>query len=113
MILNQYLETQLKFNMEFAVTILIVVLTLFAICLYALYNILTKYEEIEDELNKTDELLLSIYNDLDSAYNKIIKLDRLGSFESDDETGYVFKQLKNSINTINEKYNIDGTEENG
>jgi len=51
--------------MEFAVTILIVVLTLFAICLYALYNILTKYEEIEDELNKTDELLLSIYNDLD------------------------------------------------
>jgi hypothetical protein len=101
----------MKLDMEFIVTILIVVLVLFALCLYALYNILIKYEEIEDELEKTDDLLISLYNDLDSAYNKISKLDRLGSFESDDETGYVFQQIKNSINSINEKYNVDGTQE--
>lgn len=99
--------------MEFLVTIIIIILILFAVSLYALYNILVKYEEIEDELGETDGLLLSLYNDLNSAYDKITKLDRLGSFESDDETGYVFKQLKNSINTINEKYNINGTKEKG
>tara|TARA_B100001093_G_C26732523_1_gene972895 strand:+ start:270 stop:569 length:300 start_codon:yes stop_codon:yes gene_type:complete len=99
--------------MEYIVTILVILLVLFALCLYALYNILTKYEEIEDELDKTDDLIISLYKDLDSAYGKINKLDRLGSFEADDETGYVFEQIKRSIDNINKKYNIDGTQEKG
>ena len=99
--------------MEFLVTIMVIVIILFAICLYALFNILVKYEEIEDELDKTDDLIISLYNDLDSAYGKITKLDRIGSFESDDETGYVFEQIKHSMDNINKKYNIDGTQEKG
>jgi len=63
--------------MEFLVTIMVIVIILFAICLYALYNILVKYEE------------------------------------SDDETGYVFEQIKHSMDNINKKYNIDGTQEKG
>lgn len=96
--------------MELLVTIVVIILILFGVSLYCLYNILTKYEQIEDELDKTDDLILNIYKDLESANNRIRKLDRLGSFESDDETGFIFTQIKTSINSINEKYNIDGTQ---
>ena len=41
----------------------------------------------------------------------MIKIDRLGSFESDDESGYIFDEIKSSIENLNEKYNLDAEEE--
>lgn len=86
----------------------ILLLVLFVILLYALYNILTKYEKLEDEFNDLDEYISKIYNDLQTTYTKLSKIDRLGSFEADDETGFIFNQIKKSIESMNDKYNLDG-----
>ena len=42
------------------------------------------------------------------VYDKMNKLDTIGSFESDDETGFIFSQMKKSIDSIAKKYNING-----
>jgi hypothetical protein len=41
----------------------------------------------------------------------MLKLDTIGSFEADDETGFVFSQMKKSIDSIAIKYNLDGSQE--
>lgn len=52
-----------------------------------LRNILTEYMDREDETEKA----------LQSMLARMRELDINGSFESDDEVGYVFTQLKNII----------------
>jgi hypothetical protein len=79
--------------------------------LYGLYNILLKYEKLEDDINEIDEYVLNLYTDLILTYEKLSKLDRLGAFESDDETGFIFDQIKKSITSISKKYNLDGSPE--
>ena len=41
---------------------------------------------------------------LNNSASHMRQIDRLGSFESDDETGYVFKELKNMVDQLNERY---------
>ena len=75
------------------------------------YNLLRKIEAFEDvisELEKNNEeyelLITDIKQTLNNSASYMRQIDRLGSFESDDETGYVFKELKNIIETLNERY---------
>jgi hypothetical protein len=39
------------------------------------------------------------------------KVDRLGSFEADDESGYIFEEIKSALEQLNETYNLDAEEE--
>ena len=48
------------------------------------------------------------------AYKRIQEVDRLGAFEADDEVGYVFQEIKESVTELNsflEKYIKDGEAE--
>mgnify|MGYP003122841307 CR=1 FL=1 len=58
-----------------------------------------------------DNFLLTLYDDLKSAYDRMKQIDRLGSFESDDESGFIFEQIKNSMETLNKKLDLDATQE--
>ena len=46
-----------------------------------------------------------------SAYDKMKQIDRLGSFESDEESGFIFEQIKSSMEMLNKKLDLDATQE--
>ena len=45
------------------------------------------------------------------AYDRMKKIDRLGSFEADDESGYIFNEIKTAMEELNEVYELDATKE--
>lgn len=51
---------------------------------------------------------------INSAYKRMKEVDRLGSFEADDETGYIFQEIKEATTEINDfikRYIDDGSEQ--
>ena len=49
-----------------------------------------------------------------SAYKRMKEVDRLGSFESDDETGFIFQEIKEVTTDLNDfikRYINDGSEQ--
>ena len=73
------------------VTIIITILTLISISLgYAVWNLLSKLERYEDILEENTETYIQILNAMQ-------EIDSTGAFESDDEVGSTFTDLKNLI----------------
>lgn len=67
---------------------------------YVIYNLLKKVEQYEEDIQNKDEFLRSVKNLSDQSYKKLKELDSLEAFESDDETGHFFSNLKNIIVTL-------------
>jgi len=65
----------------------------------AVYVLLKKVELYEDDIKYKDEFYDKLKSLIDESSQKMKQLDTLGAFESDDETGFFFKQLK-SISLI-------------
>jgi hypothetical protein len=65
-------------------------------------------EDNIDELVKNITEYDSFYEDLKRRVNesnsRLKQIDRLGSFEADDETGVIFKELKDIVNDLNERF---------
>jgi hypothetical protein len=78
---------------------------------YTTYNLLRKNEALEDEVEFSETYIENTYNSMKRAYARLRKVDRLGSFEADDESGYIFNEIKNTIEQLNETYNLDAEEE--
>jgi len=78
---------------------------------YTTYNLLRKNEALEDEVEFADTYLESTYTSMKNAYDRMKKVDRLGSFEADDESGYIFEEIKSALEQLNETYNLDAEEE--
>ena len=57
-------------------------------------------KEVEDRVNDYDELVEYSIETLERMQTEMKEIDIRGSFESDDEVGVVFNELKNTI----EKY---------
>jgi len=91
--------------MILTVVILSVLTLLFG---YTTYNLLRKNERLEDDLNESDKFIESIFDNLDSAYERLQTVDRLGSFEADDESGFIFDKIKTILEDINNEYNLNG-----
>jgi|TARA_R100001509_G_C4748053_1_gene175382 predicted nucleic acid-binding Zn-ribbon protein len=64
------------------------------IFIYILRNLLIKVEKYEDEVVKLQDTLSTIQNTLADSKKHLNQLDERGVFESDDEVGYFFEQLK-------------------
>jgi hypothetical protein len=75
---------------------------------YTTYNLLRKNERLEDDLNESDKFIVSIFDNLDKAYERLQTVDRLGSFEADDESGFIFDKIKTILEDINNEYNLNG-----
>ena len=73
--------------MEFVIIILIILL---AVAGYAIYNLLNKLERYEDVIAANIESYIQILNAMK-------EIDSTGAFESDDEVGSTFQDLKNLI----------------
>ena len=91
--------------MEVTVIILSVVL---GISILFNINLLRKLEANEDYVSDLENSNTEYYTFFDSlkkrmnqSNSKLKQLDRLGSFEADDEIGFIFKELKDMIEKLN------------
>jgi hypothetical protein len=62
-------------------------------------NIVKQNEKLVDVINSYDERQLDTQIKLESMLTKMRELDLNGSFESDDEVGAVFTELRDTIET--------------
>ena len=75
--------------------IIITVLVVFSgILSYIIYNLLTKVEKYEDITIDQTRYLQDIANIITDSHNHLSKLDENGVFQSDDEVGEFFNQMK-------------------
>jgi hypothetical protein len=76
---------------------------------YTTFNLLRKLEKQEDTINNQATILasyLSYLNKLSDiiefSSKKLKEVDRKGSFESDDEVGFFFEEIKQIQETLNQ-----------
>ncbi len=67
-----------------------IISSLFISSLYVNYNLFRKLEVLEDEIENN----LTIFKGI---YNTMKEIDSTGAFQSDDEVGYVFADLKEIV----------------
>ena len=67
------------------------------ILLYIVFNLLRKIENVEDAYKDATTTNILLYETLEQTYSKMKEIDDKGIFESDDETGAVFKQLRDTL----------------
>jgi hypothetical protein len=90
--------------------ILTVILSLMVVILgYTTFNLLRKLEKQEDAINTQATILASylsylnkISDIIEFSDKKLKEVDRKGSFESDDEVGFFFKEIQQIQDTLNQ-----------
>lgn len=88
--------------------ITIITLTIcLGISIFVNMNLTRKFEQLEqmaeesvDALLENQKFLTELRNRIRSQQSYLRQLDRIGSFEADDETGYFFKEMKDIMNDI-------------
>ena len=95
-----------KLNMELQ-NIVYIMLGVLIVLFYVVWNLLRKVERLEDEIEKSDEQIESIYKKISESYKRMQDADRLGSFESDDESGFIWNQVKSILDDLKKEYNLD------
>ena len=74
------------------------------ILIYIVWNLIRKVEKLEDELDTQDEFLGGIDTKFNDALKRMQEIDRVGSFEADDESGYIFEKIKEVIEDLKNEY---------
>jgi len=76
---------------------------------YTTFNLLRKLEKQEDAINTQATILASylsylnkISDIIEFSDKKLKEVDRKGSFESDDEVGFFFKEIQQIQDTLNQ-----------
>ena len=69
--------------------------------LFANYNLLKNFEQSEEYDENLESWVSEFSKTIANMNREIKKIDNKGSFESDDEVGYFYKELKRIINQIN------------
>ena len=92
-------------------TIIIVVSVVLAISLFVNINQLRKQESQSDYIEELENSNTEYYTffqrlktQIGESNSKLKQIDRLGSFESDDETGFAFKELKDIYEDLNKGF---------
>lgn len=91
-------EIQEKHKIKIMIILLFTLSILINIVLgFAVYNILKKYELLEDEIQTSENNIEYLESLFTSAYEKMKEIDERGAFATDDEVGGVFDDLKSVI----------------
>ena len=92
--------------MEITPTTAIIIISFLSLAILILgfttWNLLKKNEKAEDILLGYLDYLDKISRVIEVADNKVKKIDIKGSFESDDEIGFFFKQIKQIQEILND-----------
>jgi len=91
---------------------------LLSVSVYINYNLYKKYDvlenlysDLEKSASEDQSFIVAIRSRVLSQRSYLKQLDKNGSFESDDEVGYFFKELKKIINDISIYFQIEDSEE--
>mgnify|MGYP001584332216 FL=1 len=83
---------------QIIIAVLVAVLVFFT---YIIRNLLLKNEKYEDVVQDQVKYLQNISDTVGEGQKHLYKLDEKGVFQSDDEVGYYFEQLKTIQNELN------------
>jgi len=84
-------------------TIIIIILSVIVIALgYTTFNLLRKFEKQEDILAGYLEYLDKLSRVIEVSDEKLKEIDSRGTFESDDEVGFFFQQIKGLQDILND-----------
>ena len=61
---------------------------------FTTFNLLRKVEKIEDVVIRYDRFISEYSKQLDNTDKRLNEIDEKGTFKSDDEIGWFFKQIK-------------------
>jgi len=93
------------------ITTIIILSVLLLISVFVNFNQIRKQEANEsyiEELENSNTEYYQFFTTLKSRINesnsKLKQIDRLGSFEADDETGFVFTELRDIIDELNKGF---------
>ena len=75
------------------------------ILLYIVWNLLRKVEKLEDGIDESDKLIETVAESVNDALTRMRQVDRVGSFEADDESGFVFKEIQAALVKLNNEIN--------
>jgi hypothetical protein len=76
------------------IIITIILILLILVLIFTNYNLLKKNEKCEDIIKSYEEYMINLSTTLNFSDKKIKEIDVNGTFESDDEIGFFFKQIK-------------------
>ncbi len=93
-------------------TIIIVILAvLLAVSLFVNVNQIRKQEQQEDYVNDLESANTRYYTffqqlktKVNESNSRIRQVDKIGSFEADDETGFIFKDLQDILEDLNKGF---------
>lgn len=77
--------------MIIAISILSVIVILL---IFTTYNLLKKNEKCEDVIKSYEMYMINLSTTIEFSDKKLKEIDSKGSFESDDEIGFFFQQVK-------------------
>ena len=80
-------------------------LIIISILLYIVWNLLRKVEKLEDGIEESDKLIESAAESVDKALARMREIDRVGSFEADDESGFIFEEIQAALDKLNNEIN--------
>jgi len=86
---------------------IIVLSILIIVSVFANINLLRKLERVDDNLIQYIDALTKYKNRLSTMYNTIKELDSRGAFESDDEAGAIFKEIKDTIDEFEQEFSVE------
>ena len=94
------------------VTALIIILfsSLICVLIFGIVNLTKRIEKYEEHIDELEtgidfyrDLVDNIRQEMLETQSRLIEVDIRGSFESDDEVGFVFKDIKSLIEDLNLK----------
>ena len=92
--------------MVLTIIILSIIITVLG---FTAYNLLKKNEKCEDIILSYENYMSNLSNTIEFIDKKVKEIDSKGSFESDDEIGFFFEQIKILQQQLNDfKINKDG-----
>ena len=93
------------------VTTIVVLSIVLAISLFVNLNQLRKQESNSEYISELESSNVEYYTffttlkaRIGESNSKLKQLDRLGSFEADDETGFIFKEMKDIFDSLNKGF---------
>ena len=94
--------------MEYVIIALSLVSGIFIFTTIRLMKRIETMEDYVSEVEKSNDEYFKFFSQLKTrvtdSYSHLKNIDRLGSFESDDETGYIYKELKKIIEALKQGF---------
>jgi hypothetical protein len=94
--------------MEYIIISLSLLSTILLITVLRLMKRVEAMEDYVNEVEQSNDEYFKFFSGLKTrvtdSYSHLKNIDRLGSFESDDETGYIYKELKKIIEALKQGF---------